>query len=223
MGAYALVEVVFLASSLLLGLLVLRDGPLGVTALAIGLAVPTVLAAGLAILITVRRGNGPRIDLGLRFSWRDVGIGLAFGFGGLVLTIPASVIYASLLGPDRATSSVGEVFAGLSSGVAGALVVFVIVVFLAPVCEEIVYRGLLWGALERHGAGRWVAFGLTTLLFALAHFEFSRTPLLAVIAIPIGLARVVTGGLTASIVAHQINNLLPGIALLLMLLGVVPS
>ena len=30
---------------------------------------------------------------------------------------------------------------------------------------------------------------VTTLLFALAHFEFTRTPLLLVVAIPIALAR----------------------------------
>jgi membrane protease YdiL (CAAX protease family) len=71
-------------------------------------------------------------------------------------------------------------------------------------------------------AGRWVALVVTTLLFALAHFEFTRTPLLLVVAIPIALARLYTGGLVASIVAHQVNNLLPGIALTLGLVGVIP-
>ena len=27
--------------------------------------------------------------------------------------------------------------------------IFLIVVLVAPLCEEIVYRGLLWGAVER--------------------------------------------------------------------------
>ena len=93
-------------------------------------------------------------------------------------------------------------------------------VLVAPLCEEIVYRGLLWGGVERLGAGRWVAFVVTTLLFALAHFEFTRTPLLLVVAIPIALARLYTGRLLASIVAHQINNLLPGDRAVLGLLGV---
>ena len=88
------------------------------------------------------------------------------------------------------------------------VLVFAIVVLLVPICEEIVYRGLLWGAVTRLGAGRWIAFGVTTVMFALAHFEFTRTPLLLVIAVPIGLARLYTGRLGASIVAHQVNNLL---------------
>ncbi|HXV94769.1 MAG TPA: CPBP family intramembrane glutamic endopeptidase, partial [Pseudonocardia sp.] len=181
----------------------------------------TVLAAGTAVLATKLRGNGPRIDLGLVWSWRDVGIGLAFGFGGLALTLAASIVYVSIVGPD-VSSAVGEVFSGLRAGPAAAIAVLVIVVLLAPLCEEIVYRGLLWGALEKLGARRWVVFAVTTLVFALAHLEFTRAPLLLVISIPIALARLYTGRLLASIVAHQVNNLLPGIALVLALLGVVP-
>ncbi|HTI28052.1 MAG TPA: CPBP family intramembrane glutamate endopeptidase, partial [Kutzneria sp.] len=43
---------------------------------------------------------------------------------------------------------------------------------------------------------------------------------LLVIAIPIGWARLVTGRLPASIVAHQINNFVPALGILLMSLGV---
>ncbi len=219
LGAYLVVEVVFLLASFVVGRFLLSDVPTaGQLAVAVGL--PTVLAAATALLITRLRGNGPLIDLGLEWSWRDLGLGLAFGFGGLALTIPASIIYVAIVGADT-TSAVGEVFGGLTAAPAMAVVVFLIVVFVAPLCEEIVYRGLLWGGVERLG-GRWVAFGVTTLLFALAHFEFTRTPLLFVVAIPIAVARLYTGRLLASIVAHQVNNLLPGIALLLGLLGVVP-
>ena len=91
-----------------------------------------------------------------------------------------------------------------------------------PARKVIVYRGLLWGAVERLGANRWWALAITTFVFALAHFEFSRTPLLLVVAIPIGIARVITGRLPAGVIAHQINNLLPGVVLMLGLLGVVP-
>lgn len=220
LGAYLLAEAVFLLTSALVGALVVGDAGPTASALAVALGVPTVLAAATALLITWVRGNGPRIDLGLVWSWRDLGVGLAFGFGGLVLTIPASMVYVAVVGDD-ASSAVGDVFGGIRAGPALAVLVLVIVVFIAPMCEEILYRGLLWGGLERIG-GRWVAFGVSTLLFAIAHFEFTRTPLLLVVAIPIAIARLYTGRLLASIVAHQINNLLPGIALVLGLLGVVP-
>jgi membrane protease YdiL (CAAX protease family) len=219
-GAYVTAEAVFLGTSFLIGLMIAGTSPSAGT-LAFGVAVPTVLAAGVALLITRIRGNGPATDLGLRWSWRDLGMGLAFGIGGLVITIPASLLYIAIAG-NETTTAVGKVFGDVRAGPAAAIAVFAIVVLLAPLCEEILYRGLLWGAVERLGAGRWVTLGVTTLLFALAHLEFARTPLLLIVAIPIGLARLYTGRLLASIVAHQVNNLLPGIVLMLSLLGVVP-
>ena len=52
------------------------------------------------------------------------------------------------------------------------------------------------------------------------HLEPLRTTLLLVIAVPIGLARFFTGRLLGSVVAHQMNNFLPALAILLTGLGV---
>jgi membrane protease YdiL (CAAX protease family) len=222
-GAYLLAEAVFLGTSVLLVLPYVgnHSGPPPPIMLLLSLTVPTVLAAGVALLATVLRGNGPRLDLALRFDRADLTRGLAFGCGGLVLTIPAAALWSRVVGPEQANSAVAELFAGQRFAVPVAIAVFLVVWLVAPICEEIVYRGLLWGAVERHATGRWWAFGVTTLSFALAHFEFTRTPLLLVIAVPIGLARLYTGRLGASIIAHQLNNLLPAVSLLLALLGVI--
>jgi hypothetical protein len=226
LGAYLLVEAVFLLTSVLLVLPWVGEGDQvkpPPTVLLLGLTVPTILSAIVAVIITRVRGNGPVLDLGLRFTRSDLAKGLAFGSAGLVLTIPAAALWAHVVGPDQATSAVAELFAGQKFSVPLAVAVFLAVWLVAPICEEIVYRGLLWGAMERHGARRWWAFGLTTLVFAVAHFEFTRTPLLLIIAIPIGLCRLYTGRIGASIVAHQVNNLLPAVSLLLLLLGVLPA
>jgi uncharacterized protein len=222
LGAYLLVEVVRLGASLLIGFLVLGSAPPTVAALLVALSVPTSLAAGTALLATRVRGNGPRVDLCLRWSWHDVGVGLAFGLGGLALTIPAAVLYSVLVGLDDVGSAIGDIFAGLRASPVEAVAVVLIVALLAPLCEEIVYRGLLWGAVERLRVPRWVPLVVTTLLFALVHFEFTRTPLLLVVALPIAFARLYTGRLLASIVAHQVNNLVPAVMLTLALLGAVP-
>jgi CAAX protease family protein len=222
LGAYLLVEAVFLGVSVLLVLPYVWHAPHRTpppSVLLLSTILPTVLAASVAVLVTVLRGNGPRIDLGLRFDQADVLRGMLFGVAGLVVTMPVAALWAWIVGPAKANSAVAELFAGQRFAPPLAIMVFLVVWLVAPICEEIVYRGLLWGAMERLGATRWWAFGLTTLCFALAHFEFSRTPLLLVIAVPIGLARLFTGRLLASIIAHQINNLLPSIGLLLVLLG----
>jgi membrane protease YdiL (CAAX protease family) len=223
LGAYLLVEVVFLGASFLVSALFAGPDGLGVPGILLALGAPTLLAAGTALLVTRLRGNGPRLDLGLSVRARDLGIGLALGFGGLLLSIPASLVYAAVVGPEQATSTVGQIFDGVRVGWPIAVLVFLLVVVVAPICEEIVYRGLLWGAVEKLGANRWVAFLITTLLFAMAHFELTRTPLLLVVALPIGLARAITGRLPAGIVAHAVNNLLPGLALALALTGALPA
>ena len=61
------------------------------------------------------------------------------------------------------------------------------------------------------------------MIFAASHLEPLRTSLLIVIALPIGIARLITRRLTASVVAHVVNNFLPGLTFLLIALGVMPS
>jgi membrane protease YdiL (CAAX protease family) len=212
---------VFLLISASFGLLAGQTGARPAWMLALAVTVPTVTAAGLAMYIAKVRGNGPRTDFRLHWSWRGLGLGLAFGFGGLFLTLPAALLYISIVGPE-ANSTVGQVFGGIQASWPLALCIFVIVVFVAPFCEEVIYRGLLWGALEQRW-GRWVAVVVSTVVFALAHFELTRAPLLLVVAVPIALARLYSGGLLASIVAHQVTNLLPGVVMALGLMGAMPA
>ncbi|MCH9732871.1 MAG: CPBP family intramembrane metalloprotease [Actinomycetia bacterium] len=217
LGAFLVVESAYLGSALLVGSLLGGRGPIAVSTMVLAVAVPTVVAAALAILITTLRGNGPRIDLRLQWSWRSAGVGALFGAGGLLLTLPAAAVWIVIVGED-ANSAVGNAFGDVRGTWASAVIVFMVVVVLAPVCEEIVYRGLLWGAVDRRW-GRWPALIVTTVVFAVAHLEWTRAPLLLVVALPIGLARLYGGNLAASIVAHQVTNLLPGLVLMLSVAG----
>ncbi|MFI9011140.1 lysostaphin resistance A-like protein [Actinosynnema sp. NPDC053489] len=188
------------------------------------LLVPTASGAVLAAVGTGRFGGGPRSgrvwrELAVRPSLKDVAIGSAFGFGGLALTLPAAAVWAAWVGDDRASSAVGDAFAGRELPPAAAVVVFLAVWLVAPAAEEVLFRGVLWRGLEHLGWNRWVVFAATSVVFSLAHLELLRTPLLLVLSIPIGLARLVTGNLLASVVAHQLNNFLPALALLLATTG----
>ncbi len=221
LGAFLRVELVYFGSALLVGSLLGGQGPVAVSTVVLAVAVPTLLAAALAILITTLRGNGPRIDLRLQWSWRSAGLGALFGVGGLLLTLPAAAVWIVIVGED-ANSALGNVFVDVRATWAWAVIVLAVVVVVAPFCEEIVYRGLLWGAVDRRW-GRWPAFIVTTVVFAVAHFEWTRAPLLLVVALPIGLARLYGGNLAASIVAHQVTNLLPGLVLMLSVAGAIPG
>ena len=228
-GAFLLVEALLLVSAALVSVLLEGEGSpasIPVGDVLVGTIAPTCIAAVAAVLITVVRGNGPLIDLRLEWRWDDVKTGLRFGALGLVVTTIGVAIWTNVVGDENAESAIGALVANRPMSVAAALVMFCYLWLVGPICEELIYRGLLWGAIERlnWGSEQWgriAAFVLTTALFAVSHLEPLRTTLLLVIAIPIGLARLLTGRLLGSVVAHQMNNFLPAVAILLTALGVV--
>jgi membrane protease YdiL (CAAX protease family) len=81
----------------------------------------------------------------------------------------------------------------------------VVMALLAPLVEEMVFRGLLYGWV----AGRWgttIAWFVSSILFAAAHVE----PAHALLVLPLGLwfgwLRQRTDSLWPSLVAHIVNN-----------------
>lgn len=232
LAVFSFAEVTFLMASVLVLLPfairsqdLAKGAPLPPAALVTALVVPTVLAALVAIVGVAVVGRGRvvwerlRTELSLRWRLADAGIGLGVGAVSLILTLPASALWAYVVGHDQANSAVGEVFDGQHLPLGFGLLLFLAVCLVAPFCEEVLYRGVLWRAMEHWGWNRWVIFALTTLAFSFAHLELLRTPLLVVISLPIALARMFTGNLLASVVAHQANNLLPAIGLLLISQG----
>jgi membrane protease YdiL (CAAX protease family) len=227
-GAFILVEVVLLASAAFVSVL-LGDAPAGrpipVRDVLIGTMAPMITAAVVALLITSIRGNGPLVDLRLSWHWEDVRTGLKFGLLGLLVTTLGAYIWTQVVGDAKANSAISALIEDQKMSVSAAIVMFLYLWLLGPICEEIIYRGLLWGAVERlhwsnERVGRLAAFLLSTAVFAASHLEPLRTTLLLVIAVPIGLARLFTGRLLGSVVAHQMNNFVPAVAILLTSLGV---
>ncbi|MEU6130405.1 type II CAAX endopeptidase family protein [Saccharopolyspora sp. NPDC047091] len=222
-GAFFLAEAVFLIASAMLMALFgdPRQSEWFSAALVCMLMLPTLVSAAVAVAITLLRGNGPRLDFGLYWRWEDVKAGFGIGLVGLLSTTIASTIWIRWVGPENATSAVSTLLDGVELSPSLAVLIFLHVWLIAPVCEEVLYRGLLWGAMERLRWSRISAFVLSTAVFAIGHLEPERTWLLLIIAIPIGIARMRTGRLTASVVAHQVNNFLPALGLLLISLGVI--
>jgi membrane protease YdiL (CAAX protease family) len=82
---------------------------------------------------------------------------------------------------------------------------WIVIVALAPVMEELVFRGFLWGALSR-SVGRRATLLLTTFAFCAIHMD----PLQMLALLPVGLAfgflRLATGSIVPAIAAHALNN-----------------
>jgi len=88
---------------------------------------------------------------------------------------------------------------------AALLVGLALLAGLAPLVEELVFRGLLYGWL----AGRWgpgIAFIGSSLAFAAAHVELTHVILVLPLGLVFGWLRWRSGSLWPSLVAHMANN-----------------
>lgn len=174
--------------------------------------VPNMTLGLIPALFSWRRGNGLRADFGLIPTWREVKIGFACGGSALVASGLVAVVLVSVSGapPQSAIDGLMEQDRSIW------LVLFALFAFLgAPLTEELLVRGALWGAFEHHQVPRYAILLLTALIFALLHAEPWRMPVLFVGGVALGAARMITGGIGASMVAHATNNFLPALVLIL--------
>jgi membrane protease YdiL (CAAX protease family) len=134
-------------------------------------------------------------------TWRPVALGLgATCLVGFVWDslIRATVGYAAgALGPSWHPDSHGSVRGGM-------LVIF-LVVLVAPIFEEWIFRGLLYRSL-RQSTGIVASIAAASLLFTVIHPLSSAVPIL-VLAVATAWVYERTGKLTASIAVHTGYNL----------------
>ncbi len=191
-----------------------EDLPLEIVAL-----VQVGLAFGFFIVpfwVTHRKGSGLIADLGFHARWSDAWRG---GVLGAVLQFPVlTILYWPILrlldktasdleGPAR---SLGD----RANGVSGAILLVVIVGVLAPIFEELFYRGLLQRALLKRGLPPVLAVGITALLFGLSHFQLLQLPALVLAGAVFGWLAHHFGRLGPAIAAHVAFNMVTVAALL---------
>ena len=166
-------------------------------------------------LTTAFQGNGPRIDLGLRLTWSDVGWGVIGGVAALMAGGAIALALTAVFGDfTSAAADVGEELR--DEGPYLAVVAFALCVAIgAPIAEEIAFRGMAYNALAKRGLNTAWVIALTTVAFSLFHLEPVRAPILLASGLVLGVLRWRTRSLGAPIVAHAVNNL-PGAAFLLL-------
>ncbi len=87
------------------------------------------------------------------------------------------------------------------------LVVIFSAVVVAPLAEEIYFRGILQSLIRRYTGRPWVAIVFASVLFGLIHMPFVQDiPALIILAVALGYNYERTGRLTASILIHAIFN-----------------
>jgi len=170
--------------------------------------IPVIFAAALAF---------PRQPWGQPFSWPlRLGTVKVIGLSLLGMVVALSIgswsvkwIAQLLHRPMPVQETIPLIKYALSANPVAA---FFSIVIVGPMAEEILFRGLMYGALEKriHVAG---AILVSSLFFALAHLQVVHFIPIFCLGIALGWARWKSGSLGLPILLHVLNN---GVALLLL-------
>jgi membrane protease YdiL (CAAX protease family) len=151
-------------------------------------------------VLLILRGQPKRELLGLRppFSWRwAIGLALAIVVADLVATFAYVSVF---VGTSEAALPV--FWDGSRAGQFAAT--FVALAIVAPVAEELMYRGVGYGLLQRFGTG--TAIAATGVLFGLVHGYVIELPVFAVYGFALGWLRSRTGSVYPGMLAHGLTN-----------------
>jgi membrane protease YdiL (CAAX protease family) len=150
------------------------------------------------------RGRAAAADFGLRATafWKSVGLLVAVWVGFLIL----SAIWAAVFSLDQQQDLPEEL--GANGPLLNTLAVVVLVTVVAPLGEELFFRGFFFGAL-RNWRGPWLAAVITGIVFGGIHLGSSPVGYLVPLMIfGTGLCLLYewTGSLYPAIALHALNN-----------------
>ncbi len=193
------------------GVKLVEDKPVPVT-----VSLPAMFAGQLVMIIAVltvaamtfRHGLGRGFGLSGRHWISDVGRGVAGYLATLPLCIMMLFLAKFLLKWLHVEPSEHPYLEFLPSATPmWRWLVFFGAVVLAPVAEELFFRGLLQSLLRKHLGGPWPAILATSVIFAAAHYHQPQgIPSLFVLSVALGYNYERTGRLISPILIHVIFN-----------------
>ncbi len=187
-------------TGVIVGMFAVRFGGDTLTTIAILLS-EIVLIATTFVWIGVRHGRGPAA-LGLRrVTPGNVGLGVALGLGGLFVAGIVSFAVISILESVQGTPVEQPEQIPLEGDPAREILVLlgISVVVLAPIAEEIFFRGLLFSGLRRWMRA-WPAVLASSAIFAVTHI------------IPLVMAPIFALGILLAWVVERRRSIVPAIA-----------
>lgn len=182
------------------------------------LAILTALAVGLGLLAFVTRyDNGVFVEIGLKpLPFADAlkwGLGTylsALPFFGVAVYVSQQLDKTLFRGIETPEHPLVPYFTGGGGG--SFIVVFILGALVAPLVEEVFFRGVLYGAL-RGWMRVWGAAAFSAAIFAFGHPLPEYFLPIFVLGVAFALVRERTGSLLPSMIAHSIHN---GAAIILM-------
>ena len=128
--------------------------------------------------------------------------------GSLAAAIPAIYFVHAVsmagFGPDVRPQPILEFF-NTNKELSARLMLAFTAVIAAPVSEEIIFRGYLYGVIRRY-AGRWWAILISAMIFAAIHGHLPSLAGLFVLAVALSLVYEASGSLWTPILMHSAFN-----------------
>ena len=161
--------------------------------------------AGGTWMVSATKGGGIRADFGTRCNAFDAIVGAVLGVGLQLLIIP--LLYWPILrfvdaDPSRQAKEHFEQVGGVGQWV----MLVMAVVVMAPLVEELFFRGLMLRSLE-HRFGRVAAVLVSSGVFALVHFDWILVPGLFAFGLVTSMVVLFTGRLGMAVALHMGFNL----------------
>lgn len=152
--------------------------------------------------VLIVRGRNPIRLFGLH--WKEWKPGLRAAGLTLLAALPVVIFLHQLavliIGPDARPQEILE-FLYTHPELADRLTVATMAVVVAPLSEELVFRGYLYGVTKKFG-GPWCAIGVSSLLFAAVHMNSAAFLALAGLGVALCLLYERTGSLWAPVLVH---------------------
>ena len=166
------------------------------------LALVRLLEIGLILLIVSFHGKGLySIGLGASHIFQGIKKGLIWsaGFGAIVFSVFLLLILFKI-------DPLSLIRTKLPSKQTDILVFFAVGGVIAPIAEEVFFRGILYGFFRRWGVS--VAIVLSTFIFVLPHLGSSGLPIIQIIGgVLFAAAYEMEGSLMVPIMIHALGNI----------------
>jgi membrane protease YdiL (CAAX protease family) len=175
---------------------------------------------GVPIYAAKYKGNGLVADFRLRMEALDVPKGIGAGLATQLVAIPLLYVLLFALTDalgwdiDHDLSGAARDLVSKATDPLGVVLLVLITVVLAPVIEELFFRGLLLRSIENRYGPRWALWG-SSIVFAAVHLQPLQFPALVLIGLVLGWMALRTGRLGPSIWAHVAFNATATASLLL--------
>jgi membrane protease YdiL (CAAX protease family) len=187
------------------------------------------IITGFIVILLVRRSFARSLKgfgLNPKKAFRDLGAAVVTIWAVqpilMAVLLLTTEIGKFIVGPDYIIEQHQELKTITTYSAAGGLAaylliisVFVSAVLIAPIIEELLFRGLLQSTFRSLGYGPWVSIAICSFFFVLFHAAPSHWPALFVLSMSLGYSYERSGSLLRPIFIHAIFNATSVIATLL--------